>query len=46
MILNVDIFDTIIMLRVFNKRNCALIIVINNNHLKRFIKTNLTQKTF
>ena len=42
MILNVDIFYTIIILKVFNKRNCVLIIIIiNNNHLKRFIKANL-----
>ena len=42
MMLNVDIFNTIIMLKVFNERNCVLIIIINNNYLKRFIKANLT----
>ena len=44
MMLNIDIFNIIIMLKVFNERNCVLIIIINNNHLKRLIKTNLTQK--
>ena len=39
--LNIDVFNTIIMLKIFNERNCALIIVINNNHLKCFIKTDL-----
>ena len=46
MMLNIDIFDMIIMLKVFNERNCVLIIVINNNYLKRFIETDLIQKTF
>ena len=46
MILNINIFNTIIMLRVFNERNCVLIIIINNNRLKRFIETNLIQKIF
>ena len=41
MILNVDIFNTIIILKVFNERNCVLIIIINNNRLKRLIKANL-----
>ena len=44
--LNIDIFNTIIMLKVFNEDNCVLIIIINNNHLKRLIKTNLIQKIF
>ena len=42
MMLNIDIFNTIIMLRVFNKRNCVLIIIINDNTLKRLIETDLT----
>ena len=46
MMLNVDIFNMIIMLKVFNERNYILIIIINNNYLKRLIKTNLTQKIF
>ena len=41
MILNINMFNTIIILKNFNERNCVLIIVINNNHLKRFIETNL-----
>ena len=41
MMLNVNVFNIIIMLRIFNERNCVLIIIINNNRLKRFIKTNL-----
>ena len=44
MMLNIDIFDIIIMLKILNERNCVLNIIINNNHLKRFIKTNLIQK--
>ena len=39
--LNIDIFNIIIMLKVFNERNCVLIIIINNNYLKRFIKMSL-----
>ena len=46
MILNVDIFNIIIMLKIFNERNYVLIIIINNNYLKRLIKANLIQKTF
>ena len=46
MILNVNIFNTIMMLKILNERNYVLIIIINNNHLKRLIETNLTQKTF
>ena len=42
MILNIDIFDIIIMLKILNKRNCVLIIIINNNYLKRFIEADLT----
>ena len=42
MMLNVDIFNTIIILNFFNERNYVLIIIINNNYLKYFIKTNLT----
>ena len=42
MMLNVNIFNIIIILKVFNERNYVLIIIINNNNLKRFIKTNLT----
>ena len=41
MMLNVDIFNMIIMLRVFNKRNYVLIIIINNNYLKRLIEADL-----
>ena len=41
MMLNIDVFNTIMMLKIFNERNCVLIIIINNNRLKRFIKTNL-----
>ena len=41
MMLNVDIFNMIIMLRVFNKRNSVLIIIINNNYLKRLIEADL-----
>ena len=41
MMLNFNIFNMIIMLKIFNERNCVLIIVINNNRLKRFIKANL-----
>ena len=46
MILNIDMFNIIIILRIFNERNCVLIIIINNNHLKRFIETDLIQKIF
>ena len=42
MMLNVDIFNIIIMLKTFSERNCVLIIIINNNRLKRLIETNLT----
>ena len=44
MILNIDIFNKIIILRIFNERNCVLIIVINNDYLKRFIEADLIQK--
>ena len=44
--LNIDVFNIIIMLKILNERNCVLIIVINNNYLKRLIKTNLAQKIF
>ena len=39
--LNIDIFNTIIMLKILNERNCVLIIIINDNYLKRFIEANL-----
>ena len=41
MMLNIDIFYMIIMLKVFNECNCVFIIIINNNRLKRLIKANL-----
>ena len=46
MMLNVNMFNIIIIMKIFNERNCALIIIINNNYLKRLIETNLTQKIF
>ena len=41
MMLNIDVFIMIIMLRILDERNCVLIIVINNDNLKRLIKTDL-----
>ena len=41
MMLNINIFNMIIMSKILNERNCVLIIIINNNYLKRFIKTDL-----
>ena len=45
MMLNIDIFNTIMMLKIFNERYYVLIIIINNNYLKRLIETDLIQKT-
>ena len=41
MMLNIDVFHIIIMLKILNERNCVLIIIINNNRLKRFIRADL-----
>ena len=34
MMLNINVFDSFIMLRIFNENDNVLIIVENNNHLK------------
>ena len=41
MMLNVNVFDLFIMLRVFNESDNALIIVENNDRLKWFKESNL-----
>ena len=38
--------DIIMILKIFNERNCVLIIIINDNHLKRLIEADLIQKIF